>query len=67
MCRHACIPRENNPRLNKEGPDEKHVGAGVAFTTPRTEAPETVLRAWKREAPPDIRHLSGRAGKTESG
>ena len=37
---HACIGKPGIPskvegRLNKEGPDEKRVGAAVAFDSPR--------------------------------
>ena len=51
MCRHACIPRGKISKLNRGGPDEKHVGTGVAITIPRAEAAEAVLRVWEREKP----------------
>ncbi len=35
MCRQNKYPTEKEPKLNKEGPDEKHVGTGVAFTLRR--------------------------------
>jgi hypothetical protein len=46
-------PTRGKSKLNRDGPDEKHVGTGVAITIPRAEAPETVLRVWKKEALPD--------------
>ncbi len=59
-----CVGKPSIPRgNNKEGLDEKHVEAGVAFTTPKREAPETVLRIWKKKSPAGELSLSGRAGK----
>lgn len=66
MCRHASIPRGENSKLNRDGPDKKHVGAGVAITIPGAEAPETVLRVLKEKSPAE-QGLFGGAGKTESG
>ena len=62
MCRHACIPRGNNPKLNKEGPDEKHVGTGVAFTLRRLKLGK-LFSGFGREKPRRIAVTSGRAGK----
>jgi hypothetical protein len=44
-------PTRGKSKLNRDGPDERHVGTGVAITIPRAEAPETVLRVLKEKGP----------------
>jgi len=44
-------PTRGRSKLNRDGPDEKHVGTGAAITIPRAEAPETVLRVLKEKNP----------------
>jgi hypothetical protein len=63
VCVGVQVSHRKNIKDQEGGPDEKHVGTGVAIITPGTEAPEAVLRIWKRKALPDTCHLSGRAGK----
>ena len=59
-------PTRGESKLNRDGPDEKHVGTGVAITIPRAEAPEAVLRVWRKEALPS-RDCSAGQVRTESG
>jgi hypothetical protein len=51
--------------FNMVGPDEKHIGAGFAFTSPGTEARETVLRDKKKK--PRRTFVLIRRGRTERG
>jgi hypothetical protein len=51
--------------FNEVGPDEKHVGASFAFTSPGTEARETVLK--DKEKKPCRTFALIRQGRTERG
>jgi hypothetical protein len=59
-------PTGEKSKLHRDGPDEKHVGTGVAITIPGAEALETVLRVLKEKSPAE-QGVFGRAGVTESG
>jgi hypothetical protein len=50
-------PTREKSKLNRDGPDEKHVGTGVAITIPRAEAPVTVLRVLKEKSPAEYLSL----------
>ena len=53
-------PTRGKSKLNRDGPDKRHVGTGVAVTIPRAEAPETVLRILKKRALPNRDGSAGR-------